>query len=114
MLLNSTNNGEDGNVYIMPDIALNLLQFVETATTLFQKNQLSIERKFVLNTADGSPKRDLLLTKAAMPKPVAFVAGKYQIDGVLLPSPELWSTRNASSGDENFDVAVDLSSLEDL
>lgn len=66
MLLNSTNNGEDGNVYIMPDIALNLLQFVETAPTLFQKNQLSIERKFVLNTADGSPKRDLLLTKATL------------------------------------------------
>ena len=99
----------------MPDIALNLLQFVETAPTTFQRNQLSIERKFVLNTADGSLKRDLLLTKAAMPKPVAFVAGKYQIDGVLLPPPELWFSRNTSaSADENFDVPVDFSSLEDL
>jgi hypothetical protein len=87
MLLYSTNNGEDGNVYIMPGIASNLLQFVETAPTLLQKNQLSIVRKFVLNTADGSAKYDLLLAIAAMPKPVAFVAGKCQIDGVLLPSP---------------------------
>jgi hypothetical protein len=83
----STNTGADGMVYFNRSEHPSF-RHDETAPSPFQRNHLNIGRKFVLNTADGSSKGDLSLTLAGMPKPFAFVTGKYKIDGVVLPAPD--------------------------
>ena len=67
----------------MPVIGRNLLQCVEIPPTPYQANNLNIDRKFVMGTADGSPKKDLVITRAAMPKPVDFVVGRFRANGIL-------------------------------
>jgi hypothetical protein len=91
--------------YIICEVNPSILHFGEAGPSPFQRNHLSIGRKFVLNTADASPKRDLSLTLAGMPKPFAFVPGKFKIDGVVLPPADQWHTR-FTSAEDNFSTVV--------
>ena len=36
----------------------------------------------IMGTADGTPKKDLVLTRSAMPKPVDFIVGRYRARGI--------------------------------
>ena len=101
----STNTGPDGMVYVNTQVDPSILHFDETAPSPFQKNHLNIGRKFVLNTADGSSKRDLSLTLAGMPKPFTFVPGKFKIDGVIISPPEQWHTR-FTPVEDNFNTVI--------
>ena len=42
--------------------------YIETVLTAYQTNNLLIQHKFIMGTGDGSPKADLVLTRAAMQK----------------------------------------------
>jgi hypothetical protein len=101
----STNTGPYGMVYVNTQVDPSILHFDETAPSPFQKNHLNIGRKFVLNTVDGSSKRDLSLTLAGMPKPFTFVPGKFKIDGVIIPPPEQWHTR-FTPVEDNFNTVI--------
>jgi hypothetical protein len=81
------------------------MHFGEAGPSPFQRNHLNIGRKFVLSAGGGSSKRDLSLTLAGMPKPCAFVPGKFKIDGVVLPPADQWHTRFTPAKD-NFSMSI--------
>ena len=101
------NNRPDRTVYSMPVIDRNLLQCIEIPPTPYQANNLNIDRKFVMGAADGSPKKDLVLTRAAMPKPVDFVVGRFRANDIVLQNPSSWASLRKSQEPDGFDEAVD-------
>ena len=106
------NNRPDGTVYALPEIDRNLLQCVETVPTAYQANNLLIHRKFVMGTADGSPKKDLVLTRAAMPKPVDFLAGRFRACGIVLQNPSSWASLSSNQESDGFDEEVEVISSD--
>lgn len=106
------NNRPDGTVYVLPDVARNLLQCIETFPTAYQANNLHIHRKFVMGTADGSPKKDLVLTRAAMPKPVDFLIGRFRSRGIVLQNPSGWTSLAADQEPDGFDEEVPVTSAD--
>ena len=91
----------------MPVIGRNLLQCVEIPPTPYQANIMNIDRKFVMGTADGSPKKDLVITRAAMPKPVDFVVGRFSTKGIVLLNPSSWASLRRNQEPDGFDETVD-------
>ena len=112
--LRRANHQPGGTVYILPRVAANILQFGDVGPTTYQANQMRVHRRLMLKTMDNSPKKDLVLTRAAMPIPFAFVAGRFSIDGIPLPQPDLWHKLKISVDDDDFDVAVPPIAFVDL
>jgi hypothetical protein len=111
----STNIADEGTVFVVSsNLDPSILQFCEVPPTAFQRNNRNIERKFILKTGNDTPKKDLVVTKAAMPKPFLFENDKYSIDGVLVPPPETWHLLKKIPASEDFDVVVEPVSLEEL
>ena len=108
------NHEPEGTVYSLPTVTPGKLQCIEATPTAYQANLLHVHRKFVVGTADGSPKRDLILTTAAMPKPVNFVGGRFKVNGVLLPEPCEWFTLAASEPSDGFDDKAEVLSCNDF
>lgn len=106
------NNRPDGTVYALPVVARNLLQCVETVPTAYQTNNLLIQRKYVMATADGSPKKDLVLTRAAMPKPVNFLSGRFRSKGIVLQNPSSWASLGSQQEPDGFDEEVEVISSD--
>ena len=106
------NNRPHGTVYSNPVVDRKLLQCIETEPTPYQTNNLNIDRKFVLGTADGSPKKDLVLTRAAMPKPVDFVVGRFRANGIVLQNPSSWTSLRSKREPDGFDDEVELTSSD--
>ena len=99
-------------MYVLPEIGRNLLQLVETVPTAYQANNLLIHRKFVLGTADGSPKKDLVLTRGAMPKPVDYIVNRFRARGIILQNPSSWASLNSNQEPDGFDEEVEVISSE--
>jgi hypothetical protein len=109
------NTADEGTVFVIPkDVDPSILQFVEVPPSPFQRNNRSIDRKFILRTGNDAPKKDLVVTKAAMPRPFLFENDKYSIDGVLVPPPETWYLLKKIAASDDFDVIVEPVSLEEL
>jgi hypothetical protein len=88
------------------------LQCVETVPTAYQTNNLHIHRKFVLGTADGSPKKDLQLTRAAMLKPVDYLNGRFRARGIVLQNPSSWASLRGDQEPDGFDEEVEALSSD--
>jgi hypothetical protein len=110
----SANFEPGGTTYTVPSMPPGKLQCVETQPNSYQVKHLSIHRKFVANTTDGTPKRSMLLEKEAFPRPLKFESGRITVDGVLLPDPELWHTLYQGPPPEKFDGEVAAQSIDDF
>lgn len=108
------NSRPDGTVYKLPEVGRGVLQCIETGPTAYQANNLHIQRKFVLGTVDGSPKKDLVLTRAAMLKPLDFATGRFKVGSVVLPDPCNWHSLSENQELDGFDEEVEVISSEDL
>ena len=68
-----------------------------------------------MGTADGTPKKNLVMTEAAMPKPLNYEPGRFKVDGVLLPDPHDWHTLSAGNKEPSrFDIKVAPQSIDDF
>ena len=65
------------------------------------------ELTVIMGTADGSPKKDLVLTRAAMPKPVDFVVGRFRARGILQHLSS-WALLGRNQGMPECSVAVEF------
>ena len=65
-----------------------------------------------MGTADGSPKKDLVLTRAAMPKPVTFLAGRFRARGIVLQNPSSWASLGGDQEADGFDEEVEVISRD--
>jgi hypothetical protein len=83
------------------------LGWVEVAPTSYQANTLGFKRNFVLGTRDGVSRRDLLLTAAAMPRPILLRPNTYEWNGVPVPPPSTWASFRVNLGAAEFDVEVE-------
>lgn len=86
------NHVDGGSVYILPDIAHGLLQFVLDRATPYQTQQMDIDKRLILDTKNSTSKKDLRLTDEAFPLPIMFEVGKFTIDGVPVMEPNTWAS----------------------
>jgi hypothetical protein len=83
------------------------LGWVEVAPTSYQVNTIGFKRNFVLRTRDGVSRRDLLLTAAAMLRPILLRPNTYEWNGVPVPPPSTWASLRVNLGAAEFDVEVE-------
>ena len=74
---------------------------------------MGISRKFVLGTKDGLSRRDLVLKKSVMPRPI-FFRHTYEWNGVEVPTPSTWASLHSNPDAAEFDVEVELVDIEEI
>ena len=92
----------------------NDLGWKEVAPTAYQANTMGYSRKFILGTQDGSSRRDLVLKRAAMPRPIFLRPNTYEMNGVEVPPPSTWASLRLNPGAAEFDVEVEIVDIADI
>ena len=90
------------------------LGWVQVAPTSYQLNTMGISRKYVLGTKDGLSRRDLVLKKSVMPRPIYFRPNTYEWNGVEVPPPSTWASLHSNPDAAEFDEEVELVDIEEI
>ena len=87
------------------------LGWVQVAPTSYT---LGISRKYVLGTKDGLSRRNLVLKKSVMPRPIYFRPNTYEWNGVEVPPPSTWASLHSNPDAAEFDEEVELVNIEEI
>lgn len=108
------NHVAGGTVYMLPELAGNVLQFILADATIFQARAFDADKRLHLSTVDKSPRKDQLLQVDSMPIPVVFERGHFTVDGNLLADPTTWKDLRGMKGNAAFDAVAKVQSLTEL